>query len=79
MQNTTSLDLVKGGSKAVIKEILHRGGFARRLYYMGITPGTELEVIANNGHGPIVVKIRGIEVSIGRGIARSILVEVIKE
>ncbi|MEM0045806.1 MAG: ferrous iron transport protein A [Desulfurococcaceae archaeon] len=79
LQNATSLDLVKSGSRAVVKEILHKGGIARRLYYMGLTPGTELEVVANNGYGPVVVRIRDIEVSLGRGIARSILVEVIKE
>lgn len=78
MTRTISLDLVKSGVRAVIKEIRHGDwkGFARRLYYMGIIPGSEVQVVVNNGHGPIIVKVKDIEISIGRGLAKRIFVEV---
>lgn len=78
MARTTSLDLVREGVRAVIKSILENGleEFTRRLRHMGFIPGAEIEVINNNGHGPVVIRIRDIEVSIGRGLAKRILVEV---
>ena len=51
-------------------------GIRQRLYEMGLTPGTEIIVISNNGRGPILVSTRGITLAIGRGVARKILVEV---
>lgn len=75
MENTTSLDTVKEGRVVTILEI-HGGGWRRRLYQMGILPGTHLEVVFNRGTGPIIVRVGSAEISLGRGIARKILVRV---
>lgn len=77
MQRITSLDLVKSGLKAIVREIHQLGNISGRLYSMGILPGTELEVVVNRGHGPIVVRVKGDEIALGRGLARKILVEVL--
>lgn len=77
MQRVTSLDLVKSGLRVIVKEIHQPGDISGRLYNIGILPGVELEVIVNNGHGPIVVRVKGDEVALGRGLAKKILVEVI--
>ncbi|MEM1645561.1 MAG: FeoA family protein [Ignisphaera sp.] len=77
MRELMSLDLVKSGSRVIIKEIQQIRGIGGRLYRIGILPGTELEVIVNNGRGPIVVKVKDTEVALGRGLARKILVEVL--
>lgn len=76
MQRLVSLDLVKGGSRAIIKEIYRHGGIVGRLYHIGILPGREVEVLINNGRGPIVIKVGGSEIVLGRGLAKKILVEV---
>lgn len=72
-----TLDSVKTGKKVVVKnfEIHEWTGLARRLAYMGILPGTEIEVVLNENHGPLVIRVRGVEISMSRGIARRIVVE----
>lgn len=72
----TTLDSVKPGARVVIERVDGRG-WVSRLYSMGLLPGAQLEVIFNDGRGPVVVKLGDVEVSIGRGIARRILVKVI--
>lgn len=45
-----------------------------RLASMGLVPGTEVEVIANQIHGPFIVSTRGSRLVLGRGMASRILV-----
>ncbi len=49
-------------------------GAIRRLIEMGVTPGTIVVVVASIG-GPVLIRVRGVLVALGRGIARRILVE----
>jgi len=46
----------------------------RRLAEMGLTPGTLVEVVMDYG-GPILVRVRGTIIAIGRGMARKVIVE----
>lgn len=71
----TTLDQVREGSKAVVVKV-NGDGWARRLYYMGVVPGSSIEVVFNNRRGPIVIRVGETEVSVGRGIARNIIVRV---
>lgn len=70
-----TLESVKESGTVVVVDIESKG-WARRLYHMGILPGVELEVVYNRGKGPVIVRCHGVEVAIGRGIARRILVKV---
>lgn len=73
-----TLDQLRDGSKAVVKEVGLKGaGLIRRLAQMGVVPGALIEVVFNSGSGPVVVRVHGAEIAIGRGIARKILVEVV--
>lgn len=72
----TTLDNLPSGSKARIVRIMDScKGFINRLYQLGILPGAVIEVVANHGCGPVVIKIHESETAIGRGIARRIIVE----
>ncbi len=72
----TLLDVPEGG-RAVILEVAGAGwGLRRRLLEMGFTPGTEVEVVRNSG-GHVVVRLRGSLLTVGRGVARRIVVEVV--
>ena len=42
-----------------------------KLYAMGLTPGTELEVVSA-GHGPCRLKVRGTDVVLGHGLSQKI-------
>jgi len=62
------------GTRARIVTILGGLGLSRRLMEMGFTPGAEIEIVNNSG-GPILVRIRGVVIAVGRGVARRIIVE----
>lgn len=70
-----SLSAVRSGQRVRIHRI--RGGhhFLRRLAPLGFTPGAELRVVQNYGHGPIIVNLRDTRVALGRGEAAKIEVD----
>lgn len=70
-----TLDLLPPGSRARIVSIQSRGRWIYRLYQMGLIPGSIVEVVVNYGYGPLVIRVHGVEFSIGRGIARRIMVQ----
>ncbi|MGB9728019.1 MAG: FeoA family protein [Nitrososphaeria archaeon] len=72
-EDVIPLSIMPVGSKAVIEQLSGGVGLTRRLMEMGMTPGTQVEVIRND-MGPIVVRARGITIAIGRGMANHILV-----
>lgn len=45
-----------------------------RLEEMGLRPGTHVQVLANEGHGPLLLKLGDARVAIGRGVAMKIRV-----
>ena len=47
----------------------------RRLASLGFTPGAEVDMTQNYGHGPLIVTVRGTRVALGRGEAAHIVVE----
>ncbi|MCD6503170.1 MAG: ferrous iron transport protein A [Euryarchaeota archaeon] len=73
-----SLDVVPEGSEARIVRIGGGRHVIMRLLAMGVTPGSLVRIISNKMHGPVVIEVRSVTIGIGRGIARKILVEVIR-
>jgi DtxR family Mn-dependent transcriptional regulator len=73
----SSLADIEPGSHASIQRVGDRD--SERLRYLaelGITPGTEVEVVACAPYdGPITVRVKGMEQAIGPGLARQILVK----
>jgi ferrous iron transport protein A len=63
------------GERAVIHAM--RGGrvFGLRVASMGFTEGTEVRMVRNQSHGPVIVEVRGSQVALGRGEASKIWVE----
>ncbi len=50
-------------------------GTTSRLTSLGFTPGVDIEMIQNFGHGPLMVTLRGTRVALGRREAKNILVQ----
>jgi ferrous iron transport protein A len=46
-----------------------------RLASLGFTPGVQVNMTQNYGHGPLIVTVRGTRVALGRGEAAKIIVE----
>jgi ferrous iron transport protein B len=69
------LNEIKPQQKGIVKRLLGNRHFISRLAALGFTPGTMIEMIRNNSHGPILVKVRGVQVALGKGEARHIQVK----
>jgi ferrous iron transport protein B len=72
-----SLLELKNSEHGVVRHV--RGGhlFTGRLATMGFTPGVEITIARNDGHGPILVVARGARLALGRGEAAKIMVEIV--
>ncbi len=68
------LSTIPKGSKVKVVDIAAGRGLQYRLMQMGLTPGTEVEVVENY-RGPIVISVRGVLIALGKGMADKVLVE----
>jgi len=49
-------------------------GFNRKLFEMGIKPGSTIRVIINSGKGPILIGVNNLRFALGKGMASKIIV-----
>ena len=61
------------GSKVAVANLAGGRGARSRLYALGFTPGTEVLIISG-GAGPLRIKVRGSDLSLGQGLAEKVLV-----
>lgn len=71
------MPLAMAGSDEIVSVVEIRAGFGlkRRLADMGLSPGVSLRVIQSQGHGPVIIDLRGSRLALGRGMVQRILVE----
>lgn len=66
------------GEKAFIEEIFFKGSFDQkycgRLESMGLRSGAQIQVLKNDGRGPVVVMVANSRIALARGIAKKIMV-----
>ncbi len=67
--------MIEPGTK--VKVVSIRGGhnLKNKLAGIGIYEGTEIEVISNQGRGPLILSVNGNRVGVGMGIAFRIIVQ----
>jgi ferrous iron transport protein A len=72
----TTVAQMRTGDRGRIIEIAGGYGLTRRLEAMGIRPGKKITKVSSMlMHGPVTVQVDGVQVAIGFGMARRILVE----
>ena len=77
---TQYLNEFKINEQGIVKKIEAEGKIKRRLFDMGVTPGTEVVIRKHAPLGdPIEVTIRGYELTLRKDEANKILMEVNKE
>jgi ferrous iron transport protein A len=72
------LEKVPAGRKVRVKYILGGWNAASRLASMGIVKGAEIEVVKNDLNypwTPLIIRVNGVEIALGRGIASKVMVE----
>jgi ferrous iron transport protein A len=67
-------ELVTGEHARVVSFTAGRA-LINRMASLGITPGAQIDMTQNYGHGPLIVIVRGTRVALGRGEAAQIFVE----
>jgi ferrous iron transport protein A len=70
-----SLNELKQGRHGTIRQLSGGQTFVSRLAALGLTLGTELKVLQNPRHGPVLILVRDTRIALGRGEARKVLVE----
>ena len=68
------LENLAAGEHGTIISFIGGKGLTSRLTSLGFTPGVEVDMTQNYGHGPLIVTVRGSRVALGRGEARKIFV-----
>ncbi len=62
------------GEKAVLLAFGAGRAIVNRLASLGFTPGAQIQMVQNLGHGPLIVTVRGAQVALGRGEAEKIFI-----
>jgi DtxR family Mn-dependent transcriptional regulator len=69
-----SISKLASGESGIVKSYAGGRGMLGRCLSMGFTPGSLVKMVENFGSGPVLVKVHGTEVALGRGIAEKIVV-----
>jgi Fur family ferric uptake transcriptional regulator len=72
------LAMASTGERLIIVRFLGGRTMQDRLISMGLNPGSEVEVLNNNGGGPVLVAAKGTRLALGRGVAHKVLVSPMK-
>ena len=74
LSTVNSLGALPKGSYANVLIIEGGQRMKARLCSMGIMPGVLIKVLANNGNGPVIIKIMGCQIVLGRTMATRVRV-----
>lgn len=74
MDNASSLSELKTGKTALIYSLQGGQTFRSRLAALGFTPGAEITMVQNRGHGAMIVTLRDTRIALGRGEASKVLI-----
>lgn len=69
------LSVVKPGEKVRLVAVHAGRGLRARLAAMGLTPGTEVQVVSNHQWGPVIVALKQTRLMLGRGMTQKIHVQ----
>lgn len=67
-----SLDRISPGTAGIVRQLNGGRGFASRLAALGLSIGSEVQVLQNRGNGPVLVLVRNTRIALGRGEAGKI-------
>ena len=68
------LSAMRPGERGIVVDLAGGRGLLGRMTSLGFTPGAEVTVMQNYGHGPLIAQVRGARIALGRGEAGRIRV-----
>jgi Fe2+ transport system protein FeoA len=75
VDTTVTVSDLRPDQVGIIADLSGGRSFMARLLALGCSPGTEIKVVHNSGHGPLIVSVRGARVALGRGEAERLRVK----
>jgi ferrous iron transport protein A len=72
-----TLDRMKKGARGRVVDVMGGHGAAGKLSAQGIVAGMVVEKTGELRGGPVLIKVGGAQVALGRGLAKRVVVEVI--
>jgi ferrous iron transport protein A len=63
------------GEKGKIVKISGGRGACKRLNELGLIPGTVIEVVNKISSGPVMIKVKGSKLALGRGLAAKVFLD----
>lgn len=69
---TKSLLQLQVGEKGIIAQIKGGQGACKRLNELGLVPGVEIEIANKVTSGPVMIRVKGSKLALGRGLARKV-------
>ncbi len=80
IEETSTIADLDTGEEGKVTFIVGGRGLIRRLSEMGLTPGTKVKIVRNAPfHGPIEIKVRGVSLALGYGVATKVFIKKVKE
>jgi len=73
------LNELKTDRRGIVRRLHGGRHFTNRIYELGFLPGSEITMLENYGHGPVLVAVRGTRIALGNREAARIHVEVLDE
>jgi ferrous iron transport protein B len=74
-QQQARLADLRAGDRGSVIRLEGRQEFIARMTALGFTPGVEVEVVQNEGHGPLLAVIRGTRIALGKAASERILLK----
>jgi ferrous iron transport protein A len=68
------LSSLEMGESGTVVRLEGGTGLVGRLAALGFTPGTTIEIVRNNRHGPLIVSVLDTHIALGRGQAARVYV-----
>jgi len=60
------------GRKGVVGKIVGGRSACKRLNELGLVPGTEIEMVNKIANGPVMIRVKGSKLALGRGLASKV-------
>jgi len=62
------------GRKGIVGKIVGGRSVCKRLNELGLVPGTEVEMVNKIANGPVMIRVKGSKLAIGRGLASKVYI-----
>ena len=60
------------GRKGIVGKIVGGRSACKRLNELGLVPGAEIEMVNKIANGPVMIRVKGSKLALGRGLANKV-------